>query len=119
MLFHNENISSVSHRIDHLDSSSNLQIAHLCLPKGHKVSPHHHVVVSGQSPVSEIWIVLEGTALVDFYVNKVFSRSSEIASGDVLLTHPGFGHALTVTSDDFKMVEIKNGPYSPSLTEPI
>ena len=103
-------------RCDHLDPSSDIQISHINYLKGHSVTQHHHIELP-EADVSEIWIIVEGSAQVNLYHNKIFSGSHVLSTGHVLLTRPGWGHSLTVLSETLKMVEIKNGPYSPHLTE--
>lgn len=89
-----------------------LQMAHFNFPKGKIFRAHEHKIIPRQVGVTqEVLIIKSGQIRVDIYDHeRVLFFQTILSSGDIILICTG-GHGLEVLSDDFSMVEIKQGPY--------
>ena len=81
--------------------------------KGHIILPHkHNKRFSKIEITTEVIIILQGILRVDFYDNKEkYLFSKKLYSNDIIMLSNG-GHGFKILKD-VKMIEVKQGPYSP------
>ena len=108
-------------RRDFFGENYPIQVSSINLSKDHKVLAHNHCDNKEKNSIifspHEIWVIVEGVAKVEIYSEKKFIENIELSKGMIFITFPDGGHSLEVKSDNFKMLEIKNTPFYPSLTE--
>jgi mannose-6-phosphate isomerase-like protein (cupin superfamily) len=91
------------------------QLAYMNHPKGKKIEPHVHNLVSREVHYTqEVLFIKKGKLRVDFYDEKKnYLESRILESGDVILLATG-GHGFEVL-EDIIMIEVKQGPYAGDL----
>ncbi len=104
-------------RVDLFDHDYPVQISSIKLKKGTNVKPHVHTSSNLYDNIKvlphEVWLVLSGKANVALYSFDKLLEIVVLSSGMILITFPDAGHSISVLSDDFKFVELKNTPYYP------
>jgi len=87
------------------------QLASMKHPKGHKIAPHVHNIVTRQVLYTqEVLLVRSGRVRVNFYSSdKAFLEYRILEAGDVILLCGG-GHSFEML-EETSMIEIKQGPY--------
>jgi mannose-6-phosphate isomerase-like protein (cupin superfamily) len=88
------------------------QLAFMKHPKGKKIVPHIHNLVSRQVlNTQEVLLVRHGTLRVNLYSSgKEFIGSRTLTKGDVILLCGG-GHSFEMI-EETAMIEVKQGPYA-------
>ena len=95
------------------DKNSTQQFGYMNHKRGHVILPHRHNKRYSKIEITtEVIIMLEGILRVDFYDNKEkYLFSKKIYTNDIIMLSNG-GHGFKVLKD-VKMIEVKQGPYSP------
>ena len=95
------------------DKSATQQCGYMNHKKGHVILPHkHNKRFSKIEITTEVIIILQGILRVDFYDNKEkYLFSKKLYSNDIIMLSNG-GHGFKILKD-VKMIEVKQGPYSP------
>lgn len=90
------------------------QIGYMKHKKNHVILPHiHKKRLTKISFTTEVILLLKGILRVDFYDNKQkYLFSKKISKGQIIMLVSG-GHGFKVIKD-VEMIEIKQGPYSPT-----
>lgn len=99
----------------HTEVSDPMQVATMRHPKGHVIRPHVHPPQNRVlESTSEVLVIRSGRMRVHLFENEVTPLATFVASsGDSVILFGG-GHGFEVLQDiDF--VEVKQGPYCPSL----
>jgi mannose-6-phosphate isomerase-like protein (cupin superfamily) len=88
------------------------QVAIMKHPKGHKIAPHIHNLISRQVfYTQEVLIVRYGRVKVNLYSsNKKFIGTRILEVGDIILLCGG-GHSFEML-EEASMIEVKQGPYA-------
>ncbi|MGA9754623.1 MAG: hypothetical protein WBV23_05725 [Desulfobaccales bacterium] len=88
------------------------QVGFMRHPKGTKIAPHVHNLVSRQVLYTqEVLLIRHGRTKVNLYSSeKQFIDSYILTTGDVILLCGG-GHSFEML-EDTAMIEIKQGPYA-------
>lgn len=91
---------------------SNLQVAVMNRPKGHRIDSHTHFEISRSiSSTQEVLIIQKGSLRADiFYPGTEYFGSILVNEGDILILTAG-GHGFEA-SEDCVFIEVKQGPYS-------
>lgn len=91
------------------------QLAYMRHAAGKVIPPHiHHEYRREVRRTCEVLVIRSGVVRVDFFTSGRESAGSRtLRTGDTLLIVAG-GHSFTVL-EDVEMVELKSGPYNPSL----
>lgn len=110
-------------RHDYFNSDHPIQLSSISLSSGEFVAPHVHQDATHDQSIEQIpfeaWIVVEGSCQVVLYSDAIELDTVHLTCGDMLLTYPGGGHSLKVTSSTCRFVELKNSNYLPTLTKPL
>ena len=87
------------------------QLASMTHPKGHKIAPHVHNILSRQVLYTqEVLLVRSGRVRVNLYSSDMVPLGHRILeAGDVILLCGG-GHSFEMI-EETSMIEIKQGPY--------
>ena len=95
------------------DKNATQQCGYMNHKKGHIILPHkHNKRFSKIEMTTEVIIIIKGILRVDFYDNKEkYLFSKKLYSDDIIMLSNG-GHGFKVLKD-VKMIEVKQGPYSP------
>ena len=95
------------------DQSATQQFGFMNHKKGHLIFPHRHNKRKSKIEITtEVIIILEGILRVDFYdLKEKYLFSKKLYSDDIIMLSNG-GHGFKVLKD-VKMIEVKQGPYSP------
>lgn len=90
------------------------QLAYMSHPKGKKIAPHVHNLVSRQVLYTqEVLFIRRGRLKIDLYTSdRKFITSRILEAGDVILLCGG-GHSFEMLEDTV-MIEVKQGPYAGS-----
>lgn len=88
------------------------QVAFMRHPKGHKIAPHIHNLISRHVfYTQEVLIVRYGKVKVHLYSSsKEFIGSRILEEGDIILLCGG-GHSFEMI-EETSMIEVKQGPYA-------
>jgi hypothetical protein len=88
------------------------QLAYMKRPKQYKIKPHiHNHVQRAVFNTLETIFIRKGRVRVDIYTEeKIFFKSSELNTGDVMLLVSG-GHGFEMIEES-EMIEVKQGPYA-------
>ncbi len=100
---------------EHLIAPNNfLQLATITLDKNDSFVPHQHLwkeVKYKQFIAQEAWVIIEGSAKVDYYdTDGAYISSHILHKGDCTVTLKG-GHNYTSLEDNTLVYEFKTGPY--------
>ena len=93
-------------------SNFSQQVAIMRHPKGKKLAPHIHNLVSRQVLYTqEVLLIRKGRLKVTLFSTKrIHLRSVELTDGDLILLCGG-GHSFEML-EETSMVEVKQGPYA-------
>ncbi len=96
------------------DRSLSQQLGYMRRPKGYAIQPHaHNKVHRDVEYTQEVLVVRRGRLRVDLYDDEHrFLTDRILEPGDIILLASG-GHGFEML-DDVEMVEIKQGPYTPT-----
>ena len=88
------------------------QLAFMKHPKGHKISPHIHNMITRQVLYTqEVLFIRKGKVRVNLYdSNKNSIGSRVLKTGDLILLCGG-GHSFEML-EETSMIEVKQGPYT-------
>lgn len=88
------------------------QVAYMKHPKGHKISAHHHNMITRQVLYTqEVLFVRRGKVKVRLYAsNQQHIGDRLLCAGDLILLCGG-GHSFEMLEETV-MVEVKQGPYT-------
>ena len=88
------------------------QVAFMRRPKGHKIAPHVHNLISRQVfYTQEVLVIRYGRVKVNLYSSaKEFIGARILEVGDIILLCGG-GHSFEMLEDS-SMIEVKQGPYA-------
>jgi hypothetical protein len=87
------------------------QLGYMNRPKGFKITPHLHNVVSRDVELTqEVLFIKSGSVKMDIYdLDKNFIKSCILNKGDVVLLASG-GHGFTMLEKS-EIIEVKTGPH--------
>lgn len=95
------------------EDEDNLQIARWNHPKGYQCKPHlHNLLPKTIHLVHEAIFVLRGELKVTFYTPEGRPVAERILREFDICHSMSCGHGYEVLTDDTKIVEFKNGPFS-------
>jgi mannose-6-phosphate isomerase-like protein (cupin superfamily) len=88
------------------------QVAFMRRPKGHKIAPHIHNLISRQVfYTQEVLVIRYGRVRVNLYSSsKEFIGTRILEVGDIILLCGG-GHSFEMLEES-SMIEVKQGPYA-------
>jgi len=88
------------------------QVAFMKRPKGHKIAPHIHNLISRQIfYTQELLVIRSGRVKVNLYSSsKEFIGTRILEVGDIILLCGG-GHSFEMLEES-SMIEVKQGPYA-------
>jgi mannose-6-phosphate isomerase-like protein (cupin superfamily) len=88
------------------------QVAFMRRPKGHKIAPHIHNLISRQIfYTQELLVIRYGRVKVNLYSSsKEFIGTRILEVGDIILLCGG-GHSFEMLEES-SMIEVKQGPYA-------
>lgn len=88
------------------------QLGYMSRPKGHKIIPHYHNVISREVKLTnEVLFIKSGRVRVDFYNEKqIYLESRILKKGDLILLAKG-GHGFEMLEKS-EIIEVKQGPYA-------
>jgi len=88
------------------------QVAYMKHPKGHKIKPHVHNMITRQVLYTqEVLIIRSGKLKVNLYSsNKEFIGDRILKTGDLILLCGG-GHSFEML-EETSMIEVKQGPFA-------
>ncbi len=97
------------------DPSDSQQIGLMNRPKGYKIQPHCHNLITREINLTqEVLFIKNGKVRVDFYSSdQNYIKSSILYSGDVVLLSNG-GHGFEILEES-TIFEVKQGPYSEEI----
>jgi hypothetical protein len=87
------------------------QLGYMNRPKGFKVIPHIHNVISRDVHLTqEVLFIKSGSVQMDIFdLNRKFVKTSILHKGDVVLLASG-GHGFTMLEKS-EIIEVKTGPH--------
>jgi hypothetical protein len=96
------------------DPSLSQQLGYLRRPKGHVIGSHiHNKLHRDVEYTQEVLIVRKGRLRVDLYGDDhAFLADRVLGPGDIILLASG-GHGFEML-DEVEMIEVKQGPYTPT-----
>jgi len=88
------------------------QVAFMRRPKGHKIAPHIHNLISRQIfYTQELLVIRSGRVKVNLYSSsKEFIGTRILEVGDIILLCGG-GHSFEMLEES-SLIEVKQGPYA-------
>lgn len=99
------------------DDQSTLQVGKQLRLKGEQIKPHRHmpVKIQREETLQEVLYIEKGRVRINFYNDRWTEIDSKVLNeGDIILLIKG-GHGFEFLEETV-MVEVKQGPYSPSVT---
>jgi hypothetical protein len=104
--------ASSEERINLTPASEILQVSHLNFKNRSGVAAHSHKKIDrNTSGTQEIWIIVKGKALVNFYdTDNDPILTTIVRKNNIVILFNG-GHALQKLTRSLSLIEIKNGPY--------